>query len=90
MKLLTCPINGTRPISEFVCGGDLKPELDPQSCSDAAWTSHLFDRPQNTPCVKREWWCHTPSVTWFIAERDTGSDRILRTYLYSDLVEGRV
>ncbi len=90
MKLLTCPINGTRPISEFICGGDVEPDLDPQSCSDAEWAAHVFNRPQNTPCVKREWWCHTPSVTWFIVERDTGSDRIHKTYLYSDLVEGRV
>jgi sarcosine oxidase subunit delta len=31
--------------------------------------------------MKKEWWCHTPSNTWFIAERDTALDRVVRTYL---------
>jgi sarcosine oxidase subunit delta len=32
--------------------------------------------------VKKEWWCHTPSGVWFIAERDTTTDTVLRSYLY--------
>ncbi len=28
----------------------------------------------------REWWFHIPSGYWFIAERDTVTDRILDTY----------
>jgi sarcosine oxidase subunit delta len=28
----------------------------------------------------REWWCHLPTATWFIAERDTVTDEILKTY----------
>jgi sarcosine oxidase subunit delta len=34
--------------------------------------------------VKKEWWCHTPSNIWFIAERDTAKDHVLRTYLYGE------
>ena len=34
--------------------------------------------------MKREWWCHTPSGYWFIAERDTARDEIL-----DDLRRGR-
>lgn len=49
MKLLTCPINGTRPISEFICGGELELELDPQACSDEEWAAQVFNRPHNTP-----------------------------------------
>ena len=33
----------------------------------------------------REWWCHLPSSTWFIAERDTVTDEILRTYPASEV-----
>ena len=37
---------------------------------------YLFNR-ASVPGVKREWWCHTPSGYWFIAERDTARDEIL-------------
>ena len=30
MKLLTCPINGPRPVSEFVYGGEVRPMPDPE------------------------------------------------------------
>jgi sarcosine oxidase subunit delta len=36
----------------------------------------------NAPCIKKEWWYHSPSGTWFIAERNTLSDEVLATYLY--------
>lgn len=81
MKLMTCPINGVRPISEFVCGGDVRPQPDPATADDATWADYVFNR-HSVPGVKQEWWCHTPSNTWFIAERDTRSDRVCRTYLY--------
>jgi sarcosine oxidase delta subunit len=32
--------------------------------------------------VRREWWLHTASGVWFIAERDTASDEMHRTYLW--------
>ena len=82
MKLMTCPINGRRAISEFACGGELREMPDPGSVSDQAWAEYVFNR-TGVPGVKKEWWCHTPSGVWFIAERDTASDTILRTYLYS-------
>jgi len=78
---MTCPVNGTRAISEFVCGGELRPILDPTSVSDAEWAHYVFNR-NSSPTAKQEWWCHTPSGVWFIAERDTASDTIKRTYLY--------
>ena len=39
MKLLTCPVNGTRPISEFVCWGEVRPE-PPDMCSDETWADY--------------------------------------------------
>ena len=81
MKLMTCPINGSRPISEFAYGGELQAMPDPARLSDSAWANYVFNH-SGVPGVKREWWCHTPSGTWFIAERNTSTDAILQTYLY--------
>jgi sarcosine oxidase, subunit delta len=81
MKLMSCPINGPRLISEFAYGGELRVMPDPRTASDAAWSDYVFNR-SSVPGVKREWWCHTPSGIWFIAERDTATDTIQRTYLY--------
>ena len=83
MKLLTCPLNGPRPLLEFVCGGEVRAlpvDTDgTRDCSDAEWTHYLLNR-NSVPRVKREWWCHTPSGYWFIAERDTARDEFLKTY----------
>jgi sarcosine oxidase, subunit delta len=86
MKLMTCPINGARVVAEFTYGGEFRTMPDPASTSDAAWAEYVFNR-DSVPIVKREWWCHTPSGTWFIAERDTASDQVLATYLYPGLTE---
>ena len=82
MKILTCPINGPRPLSEFAFGGELREMPDPVRATDAEWTDYVFNR-NSVPGIKREWWCHTASGVWFIAERDTVSDQVLRTFLYS-------
>ena len=78
---MTCPVNGVRAISEFVCGGELRGMPDPNTVTDAAWSDHVFNR-NSVPELKKEWWCHTPSGVWFIAERDTATDTVQRTYLY--------
>ena len=79
MKLLTCPLNGPRNISEFIFGGEVIAEPDADTCSDTEWTDYLF-MDDNRSGVVREWWFHVPTAYWFIAERDRGSDEILRTY----------
>jgi sarcosine oxidase subunit delta len=81
MKLMTCPINGPRVISEFAYGGEVRSMPDPEKAGDADWADYVFNR-NSLPAVKAEWWCHTPSGVWFIAERDTATDTILRTSLY--------
>jgi sarcosine oxidase, subunit delta len=81
MKMMICPVNGARPISEFVCGGELRPMPDPNLVDDATWADYVFHR-NGAAGIKTEWWCHTPSNTWFIAERNTQVDQVLRTYLY--------
>ena len=83
MKRMTCPINGTRAISEFVYGGEIRPMPDPDAASDAEWADHVYNR-NGAPGIKREWWCHAASNTWFIAERDSEKDLVLRTWLHGD------
>ena len=83
MKIMTCPINGPRPVSEFAYAGELRSEPDPNTCTDLEWADYVFNR-SGVPGVKHEWWCHTPSNTWFIAERDTERDLVLRTYLHGE------
>ncbi len=83
MKLLQCPLNGLRNIDEFQSFGPLREKLDPDKASDAEWGLHLF-RFDNRKGVVMEWWRHVPSNVFFIAERDTGSNEIIRTFLPSD------
>lgn len=82
MKILTCPINGPRPIQEFTWGGEFRVMPDPDQATDAEWSDYVFNR-ANAPGIKKEWWNHTASGVWFIAERDTEKDQIIRTYLYT-------
>ena len=37
----------------------------------------------------REWWCHAPTNYWFIAERDTVTDTMLRTFDAAELFPER-
>ena len=80
MKLIHCPVNGLRPVQEFSYGGEVRPMPDPKASSDAEWADYVFNR-SSEPGVQKEWWYHTASGVWFIAERDTVKDEFIRTYL---------
>jgi sarcosine oxidase subunit delta len=56
---------------------------DPAAASDTEWADYVFNR-SGAPGVKREWWCHVPSGIWFIAERNTLDDQVIRTHLWGD------
>ncbi len=86
MKIMVCPINGARSISEFVYGGEMRSMPDSAMVEDKVWADYVFNH-NNAPAIKKEWWCHASSNTWFIAERNTANDEILRTYLFSEDVE---
>jgi len=81
VKILNCPVNGPRPVSEFVYAGELRPMPDPATASDVDWAAHVFNR-RGVADVKHEWWHHIASGVWFVAERNTATDTVLRTYLY--------
>ncbi len=88
MKLMPCPLNGPRNITEFVYGGPVVVEPDQNACTDREWTDFLFMEPDHAG-VAREWWCHAATAYWFIAERDMVSDEIIRTYPASELFADR-
>ncbi len=82
MKILTCPVNGPRPIQEFTYGGEVRDMPCPDTSTDTQWADYIFNR-TGEPGVRREWWHHGPSGVWFVAERDIIGDNVLKTYLWS-------
>lgn len=87
MKIMPCPLNGSRNIAEFICGGAVQLEPNEETCSDAEWAAYVFLR-DNPAGVVREWWMHVATSYWFIAERDTRTDEILRTYAPDEIFSG--
>ncbi len=83
MKIMICPLNGPRNISEFSYGGEVR-ECPAPGASAATLADYLFLK-DNQPGVTREWWCHLPTTYWFIAERDLATGEVLRTYPASAL-----
>ncbi len=86
MKILHCPLNGPRNIAEFTYGGEYRVPPDQDTASDRVWAEHVFFD-DNRDGVVLEWWCHTASAYWFLVERDTRSDEIVRV-LRADEVDG--
>jgi sarcosine oxidase subunit delta len=89
MKLLTCPLNGPRNISEFTYGGEYHPMPDPNTADSRAWAEHVFFH-DNAAGIVTEWWCHTASSFWFLAERNTISDEVVRTFEASEIFNQRI
>ncbi len=89
MKIMNCPLNGPRNASEFICAGEVSISPDPNTSSDAEWADYVFLR-ENKAGVVREWWMHVPTSYWFIAERDTRTNEIKRTYPSSEIFTQRV
>ncbi len=88
MKILRCPLNGPRNISEFACYGEVVEKPEPADTGDEVWADQIWNE-NNTAGVVREWWCHLPSSFWFIAERDSVTDEILRTYPATEVYDKR-
>ena len=78
MKIMDCPLNGPRNISEFICGGEVREMPNPEKSNSKAWVDYLFME-NNKAGLIYEWWCHAPTTYWFIARRDTRTDEILET-----------
>ena len=89
MKLLTCPLNGIRNISEFIYGGEYHPMPDHIHSLSREWAEHVFFH-ENDAGIVTEWWCHTASSFWFLAQRDTITDEIIRTFRTDEIFKERV
>ena len=81
MLLLECPNCGTRNVAEFRYGGEVNPRpKDPTRVADDDWASFLYLR-NNVAGQQTEWWYHRAGCgLWFLAERDTVTNRVQRTY----------
>lgn len=76
--LLSCPNCGPREVEEFRCSGEVtvRPTSAP---SLRELTSYIYFR-NNVAGVHREWWFHRLGCElWFVAERDTRTNEVLRT-----------
>lgn len=89
MKIMNCPLNGPRNISEFTYGGELKTIPDQNTCTDIEWADYVFNTDNNAGIVL-EWWMHTPSSYWFIAQRHTVTDEIIRTFDAKEIFHSRI
>ncbi len=86
---MNCPLNGPRNISEFICFGEVTDMPNPNELSDEQWADFIW-MSNNTAGVVREWWCHTATSYWFIAERNTVTDEILKSYPANEVFTDRV
>lgn len=77
MKILHCPLNGPKNIDEFQYLGPVKPQ-EPEMPEEIIERLFLTPNPAGTVV---EWWRHTPSNTIFLAERNTLTDIVTRTWL---------
>ena len=76
MKHIDCPGIGPRPLVEFVYGGEVrKPPVSEVSREELADT--VFNR-SGAPGVVREWWYHRPTGNWYVLERNTLTDTVVR------------
>jgi heterotetrameric sarcosine oxidase delta subunit len=82
--VLTCPNCGPREVTDFGYGGELskRPAVRPSFRELNAY--NYFRR--NAAGIQREWWVHRSGCrAWFIAERDTTTNRVLFTALPEDV-----
>ncbi|MGV6818195.1 MAG: sarcosine oxidase subunit delta [Thiotrichales bacterium] len=82
MKLVPCPDIGNRPRSEFDYVGEVQKPWN--AASKAPWGEYIFNR-SGEPGVLREWWYHRPSGQWYVFERDTIADEIIRLVQLSEI-----
>ncbi|MCP5096367.1 MAG: sarcosine oxidase subunit delta [Chloroflexi bacterium] len=83
MIIIDCPNCGSRNSSEFRFGGEYNPRpKGVKDISNEAWTDYAFLR-ENKLGVQKEWWYHRAGCgIWFLAERHTKSNEVIKTYLW--------
>lgn len=83
MLKLNCPNCGTRNAQEFRYGGEYNPRpAQPLEIPESAWTDYIYMR-DNRWGIQKEWWYHRAGCgLWFLAERHTRTNEVVRTYLW--------
>ena len=84
--LLPCPKCCPRDVNEFAYAGEVtsRPTAAPTL---RELTAYLYFR-RNVAGVQREWWNHRLGCrTWFLAERDTRTNEVIRTELAAPRAE---
>ena len=82
MLILTCPLCGERPYTEYRYGGDAdKPRPVHGAAEQKAWHDYLFvfDNPKG---AHREYWQHVHGCRqWLLVVRDTASNAVAEVSL---------
>lgn len=83
MILLECPNCGLRNAQEYRYGGEYRPRPKaPLDTPDGEWSDYIYMR-DNKSGMQKEWWYHRAGCgRWFLAERHTKSNEVLRTYFW--------
>ncbi len=81
--LVPCPNCGPRDFTEFAFGGETNARPTPAaSVEDLA--RYLYIR-RNVAGTQQEWWYHRSGCrSWFLARRDTVSNKFIESYWPSD------
>lgn len=81
--VLCCPNCGAREVTDFVFGGEINTRPRSRPSARELNTYNYFRR--NVAGPQREWWYHGSGCrAWFLAERDTRTNRVLWTALPED------
>ena len=77
--LVTCPNCGPREVEELRCAGEVttRPAATP---SVRELNEYVYFR-RNVAGVQREWWFCRVCEGWFLAERDTVTNEVHRTWV---------
>ncbi len=83
MIIIECPNCGPRNSGEFRFGGEYNPRpKNMKEITNEKWTDYVFLR-ENKVGVQKEWWYHRAGCgTWFLAERHTKSNEVVKTYMW--------
>ena len=83
MVIIECPHCGERNQTEFRYGGEYNPRPNNlMEVSDAAAADFIYMK-ENKWGVQKEWWYHRQGCqTWFMAERHTRTNEVVRTFLW--------
>ena len=81
--LVPCPNCGLREFTEFSYGGETNARPAPGTAPEAL-ADYLFVR-RNAAGEQQEWWYHRSGCrSWFLARRDTVSNRFVDSYWPDD------